>query len=192
MFCKTCWIYILQSVIAWVWKWGREREGDRITSVSRREGGSNVSLFLCQALKTGSDWCQIFWAGLQPASPPRDGQIAELWLPCSESGSLVKTWLELEVGNTIGFFHDSDASFFPSSANVVPGQMKLIGEGVPGNSGKLGWSWMDYLGLSMFRLGPVPQWNQCPATLGEISVLKDIWTSWLLTLDSGFKKILPL
>lgn len=33
---------------------------------------------------------------------------------------------------------------------------------------------MDYLGLSMFRLGPVPQGNQCPATLGEISVLKDI------------------
>lgn len=81
------------------------------------------------------------------------GTVTAPW----ESGSLAKAWLELEVGNTVWFFHESDSSFPLPSATGYQDKWNLWEKGVHGNSGKLGWFWMDCLGLFMFRVAPVPR-----------------------------------
>lgn len=112
--------------------------------------------------------------GFVTCHPLGKGQVAELSLPRSESRSLAKVWLVLEVGNTHLIFHASDTSFPPSVPQGTrtseiywsrgPWKLRLLGMVL----NELFWS-------VHVQDSPSPSVkSESPATLEEVSVHKNI------------------
>lgn len=169
-----CWIYILQSVCAWVWKcgcflgWGEKR---RWGYLHLKEGRWKQCVFISFCVrhrKLAQTDVRYFEQDCNLPVLPEMGKLWSFLLPCSKSRSLAKIWLELEVGNTVCFFHDSDTSFPPPSASGYQDKWSLLEQG----SMEIQENWDGPVHVQDSPCLSVK--SQSPATLEEVNVLNNI------------------
>lgn len=173
--------------------WGGERDGDGVTSISR-EGRWKQCVFISFSVrhwKLAQTDVTCFEQVCNLPVFPEMGELQSCNCPAVRAGA----WQRFGLNWKWIMLFDYFMLLIPASLLPVPQDTRTnetCWRRGPWKFRKIRMVLNGLFGSVHVQDSPCPSLkSQSPATLEKVSVLKNIWVSMLLTLDNGFKKILP-